>query len=80
MTKCKVLSRHCEKEITRVINEDHKENNGPVSATVPDLVGLPDVETLALWKERAGMSTNHYDISEENNDQMFADASDDEDD
>jgi hypothetical protein len=66
--------------MNRVINEDCKENNGPMSGTIPDLVGLPDVDTLALWKERAGMATSYYDISEENNDQMFADASNDEED
>ena len=48
--------------------------------TVPDVEGLPDDETLSRWMERAGMATNYYDISDENNDQMFADASDDEDD
>jgi hypothetical protein len=80
VTKCKDLFRHCEDEMNRVINEDHKENGGPMSGTIPDLVGLPDADTLALWKERAGMGTYYYDISEETNDQMFADASDDEDD
>ena len=80
VSKCVDLFRHCEEEMNRVINMDHDENGGPMHGTVPDVEGLPDDETLSRWMERAGMATNYYDISDENNDQMFADASDDEDD
>ncbi|KAJ1383748.1 hypothetical protein B484DRAFT_461635, partial [Ochromonadaceae sp. CCMP2298] len=52
---CARLQRHCEEEMSRFINLDHAQHDGPLHGQVPNVQGLPSPAELLLWKQRTGM-------------------------
>jgi len=66
--KCNNLFRHAERFMTEAIDNDHTENNGPLSGPIATLSGAPSEAVLQEWREIAGITDGYTSEIEEEED------------
>jgi hypothetical protein len=56
---------HCNNEIQKAVNKDHKEDDGPMKGKFPHFQGLPDEPTLKEWRILAGLINGDEEVEDE---------------